>query len=587
MSEKMQANIFENTTIQKHNNNLCGLILPEKMKEFGVVSLKIRQYPMTQKKQHFIFMIDTSGSMNHKCSDGQTKLFHIIYTLENMILYFIKNPEVNIYISVYSFNDVVEPIFEKILINTTNQKYLLKKVKSLKPTGQTNIELALKITEAKINLFLEKEPDIEISNIFMTDGEATTGEKDHKILKKYINSNILTSMIGFGIKHNAYLLNSITKESLNSNYYFIDIMEKAGLVYAEIINAIVYKVLKNVVIKIENGFIYNWRLNQWTTTYVTNNFISETENNIHIVSENISNCLIKISGNLNDTNEYYSEIIDCKNVVLTDLTKFVFRQKTMELLYNVSIFEDKKYEHKNIYDGMYIDIEDEMTQNLIEENEKLTNNMKNLLKEIKDYMIENDVNDDVFMKNLCDDIYITFKTFNTKYGSMYSCSRQTSQGTQRCYNVSTIPSELSLNNQNLSHSDNDNLNNDNLNNDNLNNTIYMSREHIFSSITPGTSRLSLKRDDYVDFNRNYYDNSIPTQEYNKQYNISLNFSKLFDDNEFADMETLIKKYGDVVIDNYALSDDVIDNYILSNDSLNTTNVTPSRLNMMHSFTQDH
>ena len=53
------------------------------------------------------------------------------------------------------------------------------------------------------------------------------------------------------------------------------------------------------------------------------------------------------------------------------------------------------------------------------------------------------------------------------------------------------------------------------------------------------------------------------------------------------METLIKKYGDVVIDNYALSDDVIDNYILSNDSLNTTNVTPSRLNMMHSFTQDH
>jgi hypothetical protein len=43
------------------------------------------------------------------------------------------------------------------------------------------------------------------------------------------------------------------------------------------------------------------------------------------------------------------------------------------------------------------------------------------------------------MKNLCDDIYICYRTFGTKFGTMYTTARQTSQGTQRCYNVSHTP----------------------------------------------------------------------------------------------------------------------------------------------------
>ena len=66
-----------------------------------------------------------------------------------------------------------------------------------------------------------------------------------------------------------------------------------------------------------------------------------------------------------------------------------------------------------------------------------------MFNEIKNY-INNNVNtnvveDNIFLKNLCDDLYISYRTLGSRYGTMYSCARQTSQGTQRCYTVSQTP----------------------------------------------------------------------------------------------------------------------------------------------------
>ena len=79
---------------------------------------------------------------------------------------------------------------------------------------------------------------------------------------------------------------------------------------------------------------------------------------------------------------------------------------------------------------------------LINEEEKtIKDNLRNFIEEMKKYMEENNLNDDKFMKNLCDDIYISYRTFGTKFATMYNNARQTSQGTQRCYNVSHTPDE--------------------------------------------------------------------------------------------------------------------------------------------------
>ena len=51
----------------------------------------------------------------------------------------------------------------------------------------------------------------------------------------------------------------------------------------------------------------------------------------------------------------------------------------------------------------------------------------------------NTLDDKKLMKNLCDDIVVVYRTIGTKYGHMYSCSRQCSQGNERIHTTSNTP----------------------------------------------------------------------------------------------------------------------------------------------------
>ena len=66
------------------------------------------------------------------------------------------------------------------------------------------------------------------------------------------------------------------------------------------------------------------------------------------------------------------------------------------------------------------------------------NQLDAFLKELKEYMSDNDLNDDAFMQTLCDDIYITIRSLTSKYGGMYIHTRSASQGRERAYNTTDI-----------------------------------------------------------------------------------------------------------------------------------------------------
>jgi len=58
--------------------------------------------------------------------------------------------------------------------------------------------------------------------------------------------------------------------------------------------------------------------------------------------------------------------------------------------------------------------------------------------EMKTYMKDNDLEDDEFMRNLCDDIFVCTKSLYSTRGEMYLASRAVSQGKERAYNLRNL-----------------------------------------------------------------------------------------------------------------------------------------------------
>jgi hypothetical protein len=96
------------------------------------------------------------------------------------------------------------------------------------------------------------------------------------------------------------------------------------------------------------------------------------------------------------------------------ITKYKYRQRTQQLLFLARHFDD--YKNKDV----------------------MKQKMDDFFNELKTC----NVDDKPFMKLLMDDIYITRKMFETPYNSLYSNARQTSQGTQRCYNVGNYSADV-------------------------------------------------------------------------------------------------------------------------------------------------
>jgi hypothetical protein len=64
----------------------------------------------------------------------------------------------------------------------------------------------------------------------------------------------------------------------------------------------------------------------------------------------------------------------------------------------------------------------------------LKSKLKELMVNMKKYMDDNKLREDIFMKMLTDDIFTAHTTFGTAHGHMYVASRQTSQATQGIHN---------------------------------------------------------------------------------------------------------------------------------------------------------
>jgi hypothetical protein len=486
------------------------------LSNFGIINLKIKQKTPNHVKRHFVFTMDCSGSMNDLCDDGRSKNEHSNHTLINMIRYFAEHPELMVSITVFAFDGIIYNIIQNEDVTQDNLVNLIQNVKKIHPKDITNIEKALTNSRDYISDYLVNNPDTYVSHIFMTDGDATQGSELPSQLKKLVAPIVPNIFIGFGVDHNAYLLRELSSETRN-NYYFVDALEKSGLVYGEILHSIIYRVLENTNVRVINGLIYDWKKNMWVHEIDVGDLISDNNKVFHILSDKpqdfsciveTTDCISKEIYNLcvqntinqkyiNDDTDVDADADEDVNVIeyigFSDLTKYKYRQRTQQLIFEVNVYNFKKYKTNDVFD------EDNNNTDLHESSVKLKEKMKDLLKEMQDFLkildqnIDSDYN---FIKLLCDDIYVCLQTFDTSYGAMFSCARQASQGAQRTYSATSTPKTLKSNrilrntnryytndNQNLSFDldqdlDHDtplfvsNFNDDELNNDNFGKEFY-------------------------------------------------------------------------------------------------------------------
>jgi hypothetical protein len=435
--------IIDNEII--HNKTLYSFPPDEERRmKFGIIKINTDVLPKVNKVLFFLFSVDCSGSMSDLCNDMRTKNDHIIHTLTNMLLFFSEKENISIYVQIDAFDDAIASIIPFVLVSQANVGKLINQLKKIYPRNSTNIELALNNASTQIEnaASVETLSCAEKYHIFMTDGDITQGNSCEKHLKTLLNPKATNIFIGFGINHNIKVLSELgggnDHSSSVNNYYFIDELEHSGLVYGEIIHNILYASLKQVTLFVVNGLIYNWKTNTWTNTLNIGNVIFSSEKVYHIVSfvddaedglgagasedadadmannsETYTSTIISASGNIENEPFCYTQYT-CDPTLTELITKYKYRQRTQQLLFLARHFDD--YKNKDV----------------------MKQKMDDFFNELKTC----NVDDKPFMKLLMDDIYITRKMFETPYNSLYSNARQTSQGTQRCYNVGNYSADV-------------------------------------------------------------------------------------------------------------------------------------------------
>jgi hypothetical protein len=355
----------------------------------------LKKVQISSEKKTINLMIDNSGSMDRKCSDGNTQLEQVLFVTERVLRFIEENcPEGNISISVKTFSTRVKTIFEATPVLSSNLENLIGKLKKIYSDDETDIGLALKEMHTT---------GPEQYNIFLSDGDANQGIKHPVALAECVDKNAINTFIGFGIGHNPRIFAALSNTK-DSSYYFIATIEKSRNAYAEILERILYKCMDAVTIEVAGGKIYNYKTNTLESELYVGNMSGSMKKTFNLYSETPENLVIVVK-----SNGAVQQVVNFEGKY-EDLQIAFYRQRTLELLYKA-------------------------TNGAKQNNNLLKAEMKSVMNEIKTYMKNNDMTENVQLKYLCNDIAIVYQTLGTRDAFMYSCSRQASNGDERMHNV--------------------------------------------------------------------------------------------------------------------------------------------------------
>ena len=365
------------------------------LKHFGTFELELKKVQISSEKKTIHLMIDNSGSMERKCSDGNTQLEQVLFVTERVLRFIVENcPEGNISVSVKTFSTRVKTIFEATPVLSSNLDELIGKLKKIYSEDETDIGLALKKMHTT---------GPEQYNVLLSDGDANQGIKHPIALAECVDKNAINTFIGFGVGHNPRIFAALSNTK-DSSYYFIATIEKSKNAYAEILERILYKCMDAVTIEVAGGKIYNYKTNTLESELYVGNMSGSMKKTFNLYSETPEDLVIVVK-----SNGAVQHVVNFEGKY-EDLQIAFYRQRTLELLYKATNCENQNH---------YL----------------LKAEMKLVMNEINTYMKNNGMTENVQLKYLCNDIAIVYQTLGTRNAFMYSCSRQASNGDQRMHNV--------------------------------------------------------------------------------------------------------------------------------------------------------
>ena len=365
------------------------------LEHFGTFELELKKVQISSEKKTIHLMVDVSGSMDRKCSDGNTQLEQVLFVTERVLRFIEENcPEGNISVSVKTFSTRVKTIFEATPVLSSNLDELIGKLKNIYSEDETDIGRALQKMHTT---------GPEQYNIFLSDGDANAGIKHPVALAECVDKNAINTFIGFGVGHNPRIFAALSNTK-DSSYYFIATIEKSRNAYAEILERILYKCMDAVTIEVAGGKIYNYKTNALESELYVGNMSGSMKKTFNLYSETPEDLVIVVK-----SNGAVQYVVNFEGKY-EDLQIAFYRQRTLELLYKATNCENQNH---------YL----------------LKAEMKSVMNEINTYMKNNGMTENVQLKYLCNDIAIVYQTLGTRNAFMYSCSRQASNGDERMHNV--------------------------------------------------------------------------------------------------------------------------------------------------------
>lgn len=393
---------------------------------FGVLVLEMKQINITKRPIFILFTLDTTGSMSEFVTHVTTKMQYAIQTLKSIVKY-LSTENVDVYVQINTFNDDVTTIIPPTKVSAQTHTDMINTLSTIDAEGSTNIELALSSANASITEYATANPTHKCVHIFMTDGDPTSGATTPAELLNCVSHDYMSINIGFGIDHNAKLLCDLSNAN-NSEYHFIDNIEHASLVYGESLHKVLYPCLQTVRINIENGLIYDWLNNGWTSCITENTIVSEIKKFYHVktatptlIAANIEayhECTTEddqtYMSHINETVLRLPDLQDSDGNILHDPTiiRFAFRQSILEILY-----EAKNVDRYTNYDTV----------------QNIKNQMKSIYDKLRTFTNENNMQNDGFVTQLLNDLYLAYWNIGMDNGEIYILGRYIAQANQHAY----------------------------------------------------------------------------------------------------------------------------------------------------------